>query len=202
MDQRDEWVQRVLGVAIAARSEAGHAGGSGSESLAQAWTRPGAGAGGQPLSASAARAQEAAAVSRGRVNFRKVQLKWRAAEAEANSQLDAFAKTLLADPEVKADPKFAQLEASMKDIKSLIPTFSDDLSDELDQLDNAATPDERKAAHAAALDVISEYEADLAKAEGLRELQDLADDEYGGMAFFSALQLALAELRREVEHSA
>ncbi len=131
-----------------------------------------------------------------------MQLQWRAAEVEASAQLNAFAKTLLADPEVKAHPQFAELAAAMGDVRSLIPTFSDDLADELDRLDNAATPDDRRAARDAALKVIGEYDTDLAGAEGLRDLQDLADDEYGGMEFFSGLQAALAELRRAVANAA
>jgi hypothetical protein len=139
------------------------------------------------------------------MNYRKLQLQWRFAEIEARTNLQAFVKILLADPKVRQHPKFNDVQAAAANITSLLPSFnglSDELADQLDRLHAPADEDDRQAARTAALKVLTDYDAELEGADGLRDLQDLADEEYGGIMFFSGLQAALATLRREIETAA
>jgi hypothetical protein len=165
--------------------------------LAGSRTRVASGSG-TVTGASSERAAKPQTVGRGRVNYRKLQLRWRSAESDARTQLGAFIKAVLADPEVRNNPRFGDVQAGFADLGSLMPDFEGSLADELDRLDVAATDEERKTARAAAIKVIENYQAELGAAETLRELQELSDDEYGGIEFFSGLQVALLALHREL----
>jgi hypothetical protein len=45
---------------------------------------------------------------------------------------------------------------------------------------------------------LSEYSEELDDAEGLRELQELADDDYGGISFFTELRQAIDSLEAQL----
>jgi hypothetical protein len=133
-----------------------------------------------------------------RVKLRKLQLEWRSAESSARAQLDAFVKAVLGDPEIKNSPQFADVEKAMAGVTAAMPDFDDALLDALDDVDAATNDNDRNTALKAAMKALDSYRAELDKAETLQELQSIADDDYGGMEFFSGLQAALIALRSEL----
>lgn len=150
----------------------------------------------------AARVSEANTGSSGRVSFRKLELEWRDAQAKSRKQLDQFVAAFLADQEVQADPRFAQISVAASEIAKQMPMFGNELEDALDAIDDAADDAARAKARTGAQKILANYSKTLDGAEGLHELQALADDDFGGISFVSELQLALDKLGAQLASAA
>ena len=148
-----------------------------------------------------ARRRDAAPVSSGRANVGRLRTQWRMAELTAHSALEAFVGQMLADPKVKQAPAYADLEAAAGAFADLFPDFGFALEDALDDLEAAEDDHGRAEARRHALLALDGYEADLAGADGLRDLQALAQADYGSGGFVDVLQAAFAALRGELSRA-
>jgi hypothetical protein len=145
-----------------------------------------------------ARQAEARTMAGDQVSYRLLQTSWREAQERAGAQLDEFVASVLADPELKGNARYPLVEAAASRIKGMLPKFGDDLETDLAQIDDASSEADRATARAAAVKTVGKYRAELDGASGLKELQALSDDAYGGLSFFSELQGALASLATQL----
>jgi hypothetical protein len=145
-----------------------------------------------------ARVAEALKGVKGLVQYRKLQISWRDAQTSANAELARFIAAVLADPEVQEDELYPDVVEATAAASTLVPGFGGDLSDVLDKLDATTDAEVRNDLTAEAKKLIGEYSSMLDDAEGLRELQSLSDDEYGGISFFGELQKALRSLETAI----
>ena len=150
----------------------------------------------------AARVSEANTGSSGRVSFRRLELEWRDAQAKSRKQLDQFVAAFLADQEVQADPRFAQISVAASEIAKQMPIFGNDLEDALSAIDDAADDAARAKVRTQTQKILANYSMALDGAEGLHELQSLADDDFGGISFVSELQFALDKLGAQLASAA
>ena len=148
--------------------------------------------------ASAARAGGAAATAGGGVTYRKLQFAWRDAQGKARKQLDQFVAAVLADKDIQADPRFGEAKAAASEIGDMMPEFGTGIETALADIDDAETPAARASAVAAARKVLGDYRKMLDDADDLRALQELSDDEYGGISFFGELQQSLESLEAQL----
>ncbi len=166
---------------------------------------PEAGAQLNALEAAIARAQSAArgraaktANSRG-ISWPKLLLRWRGAQSQAVAAVSQIGETILAIPEVRADPRFDKARAAVTMLPMLIPDFGDTLADLLDKGLGAGT-DSGIANEALAL--VTTYRQQLAGAVGLGRLERFAKNHAGGIAVLTALDGALAEIATSLESAA
>jgi hypothetical protein len=124
----------------------------------------------------------------------------RAAEARARAQLDTFKSRLLADQEVLQDSEFEHMQAVLRDAGELIPLFDNSILDALDDLEAAGDNARREAARARALELLSEYDAELQYSEILTELENLSNEWYG-IVFQSSLRKDIGALRQTLEQT-
>lgn len=148
--------------------------------------------------AGAARVAQAQKQSGDAVSYRLLQSQWRDAQVRARAQLQQFVTAFLADPEVKADPDFAAIKSQLGAANDLLPEFGTSIETALEAIDLAKDDQGRSAARAAASQVMDEYAANLESAAGLRELQSLSNDEYGGISFYTELQQAVESLKNQL----
>jgi uncharacterized protein (DUF2267 family) len=146
----------------------------------------------------AARAGEAATSSGDRVTVRHLTVAWQDAQERARQQFDQFVASVLNDDEIKADPLFNQVKAAAAGIARQIPDFGSEIEGALAKIDDASSIEARGKARDAAQVVLTNYNRTLDGAKGLRALQDLSDDEYGGLSFFSELQKAITSLETQL----
>jgi hypothetical protein len=147
--------------------------------------------------ASAARGREGAEVARGAVNYAKLQLRWRDAQAKARASMAELGRLLLTMPEVKTDPRLAQVQKAVATLPDLIPRFGEELADHLDTLTNGGP----KAADAKrdALATLATYRATLAAAAVLPRLEAFARRRLQAeLPSATALSDVLAELEAAV----
>lgn len=146
----------------------------------------------------AARTNEAAAASGTVAGYRRLQFAWRDAQDRARKQLDQFVAAVLADKKVQADEKFEEVKAAAAGVTRMMPEFGNDIETALGEMDDARDEAARKKARAAAQQVLESYSTKLDEAAGLQELQELSDDEFGGISFIGELQAALASLGAQI----
>jgi hypothetical protein len=147
--------------------------------------------------AKASRQQDARTQAGNTVTFRLLQRKWQNAEQQAHQHFDTFLDELLGDPDLQADERFPQLQAEAGRLADLIPDDGGMLTATLGVLDDA---DERQRPQARqrAMAALQTYQADVAAARALQDLQGLADKYYGSHPFLAELQKALADLGGEL----
>ena len=80
----------------------------------------------------------------------------------------------------------------------MMPEFGTGIETALADIDDAETPAARASAVAAARKVLGDYRKRLDDADDLRALQELSDDEYGGISFFGELQQSLESLEAQL----
>jgi hypothetical protein len=148
--------------------------------------------------AKAARTAQAAAEAGDTVTYRKLSIAWRDAQDKAGREFDRFIAKLLSDGEIQADPRFEELKEAASDIADQMPEFAGDIEDALGDIDGAGDQEERATARANARQILAEYSRTLEDAGGLRELQALADEEYGGLSFFTELRHAIDSLEAQL----
>ncbi len=131
----------------------------------------------------AARNAAAAAESGHKVAYAKLLLDWRRAQKETLDQIRQFVGMLLADKAVQADPRYEEVKEAADGLTELMPQFSSDLEDLLDDLEKADDPRERARMVTAARAEIAECQNQLDSAD---ELMDLAS--------FAAADFAVADM--------
>ena len=137
----------------------------------------------------------AAQTRKGLVKYRKAQIAWNDARAKARAELERFSRAVLADPDIQEDELYDEVVALSGEFTTLLPQFDDELEEIVDRLDGIVAEDARAPLIAELKSKVAEYRALLNEAEGLADLQSLADDEYGGLSFFHALDEALNALQ-------
>ncbi|MBW4092691.1 MAG: hypothetical protein HIU82_16530 [Proteobacteria bacterium] len=175
--------------------------------VSQAGENPDAGAIAQLATAIAqatqAGRQKAAAEEAGNtVTYRLLCTEWEAAEVRARRQLDSFIDMLLGDTDLQADPRYPELQARSAWLEGLLPDDGGTLAVLLRQFDDATAGPARVQAQKKARAALDSYRADLAETEGLPEMQELADDLFGGQPFLSGLLTTLAELGDQLDKRA
>ena len=146
----------------------------------------------------AARTRDAAAASGTVAGYRRLQFAWRDAQDRARKQLDQFVAAVLADKQVQADEKFEEVKAAAAGVTRMMPEFGNDIETALGEMDDARDEAARKTARVAAQRVLESYSTKLDEAAGLQELQELSDDEFGGISFIGELHAALASLGAQI----
>jgi len=160
---RSEWVERVLGIAVASS-------GSGSAAPSQ-----------DPNSQSAAEASHPDLAPR-----------VRKARRDAVDALVALGDRLLGLPEVMADPRADDVRAVVARFPGLIPS-ADTVLTALEDFDDADDENARGTASAAALKQVKAYAAQLADQSELTALQRIAADGLGGLAACARLSATLQQ---------
>jgi hypothetical protein len=159
---RDEWVQRVLGVATSGATP-GTTG-----------TAPG-------------------------IAYRQLLLRWRAAQQALDENLKSLGASVLNHPDVKADPRYAEVELAVAALPKLVPSFGGALEDVLDAGLNTDDPAELARLAAQGVTAIDAYRQQLTAASRLLEMEKLVAKELGGgVALHGALDEALVELRQQL----
>ncbi len=151
--------------------------------------------------ARAARVEQAAAES-GNVVYRALVQQWQAAQDAARTHLEGFVATLLADPELQADPRFPSLEQAAGPLAALIPSDGGQLQQALLALDDSSGPEEVAAAREDAVAAIESYRNSLAVESDLETLQQVADEAYDGTPFLSGLLQSLDDLGAKLKRAA
>jgi hypothetical protein len=154
------------------------------------------------VAARAARVADAAKAAGDRVTYRRLQRQWQDAQDQARNELDAIVSSLLADPDLKQDARYPRLQSVAATVTSLIPDDGGLLGQELLELDEATDPAENRAARDRAIKALKDYSGKLAQQSDLQELQAVAEEEFGGVAFLGHLQQSLAALGAQLEKRA
>ena len=240
MNERDQWVQRVLGISL----PGGLAASDDAEALDVAslteWlkdieaqaavlpaparadllarvkqTRPTLHAGNIKAATAAllaltteianaartARLEQATAES-GNAVYQVLVRQWQDAQDTARTRLDGFVATLLADPELQADPRFPNLQQATGQLAALIPSDGGQLQQALLALDGASGPQESAAARDDAVAAIESYRNSLTVQTDLQTLQQVADEAYDGTPFLNGLLLSLDDLGAKLKRAA
>jgi hypothetical protein len=132
----------------------------------------------------------------GLVNWRKAQIEWRAARNRALANVDALTRQVQVDPEILADPDGKEAIALAGQFAGLLPEFDESLEVTLDQLDAETDSERRTMLVQRASSELASYRLLLGAADGLAQLQELSDQEYGGIACYRELELALGKLAK------
>lgn len=110
----------------------------------------------------------------GTVAYRQLLLRWRQAQATVSSNLDTLGRALLANGEVQADPRFAQVQRAVGRLSRLVPQFGEALDDALDAAMNAGDQAGPQGLNRAALTVLSQYRTQLQAQPALSTLEQVA----------------------------
>jgi hypothetical protein len=129
-----------------------------------------------------------------KVEYAKLLLRWRQAQAETRARIQKLASDILADPEVQADPRYDDVIEAASDLADAMPGFGSELEDVLDGLDKITVPEQRVAQVETARRLIDECRELLGNADELAELSSFAADEYAEADLAGELRDALAEL--------
>jgi hypothetical protein len=148
-----------------------------------------------------ARMEQASAES-GNVVYQALVRQWQDAQDAARTHLDGFVATLLADPELQADPRFPNLQQAAGQLEALIPSDGGQLQQALLALDGSSGPEESTAARKDAVAAIESYRNSLTVQTDLETLQQVADEAYDGTPFLKGLLLSLDDLGAKLKRAA
>jgi hypothetical protein len=146
------------------------------------------------------RAGEAAKESGSGVAYAKLLLRWEQSQKATAANVAGFAARILADEDIRADPRFADVEQAVSKFSASIPKFGEELRDALDTLANkpfAERADERDAARK----LVGRYRGILDTAESFAELSEISEDFYGA-DLIGDLDAALAAIDAELARAA
>lgn len=129
-----------------------------------------------------------------RVDYAKLLLRWRGAQAATRMRIEELGRRLLADPEVMADPRYEEVEQVAADLISAMPEFGERLEDLIDGLDKLTDPVARAPQVEQARGEIERCRAILDDASELAGLSDFASEEYGDIDLIEDLRESLIEL--------
>lgn len=151
--------------------------------------------------ARAARVEQAAAES-GNVVYQALVRQWQEAQDAARTRLEGFVATLLADPELQADPRFPSVQQAAGPMGALVPSDGGQLQQALLALDDSSGPEEAAAAREDAVAAIEAYRNRLAVEGDLETLQQVADEAYDGTPFLNGLLQSLDDLSAKLKRAA
>jgi len=222
--ERDTWIERVLGVPLARTQEtlqgrfgaAARAVGEfeaakidGLPVLLAALDGARAALGGpdaelrldelEALIGKARRAAELRTINPRGIAYPKLLLRWRDAERNARMALEQFGRVLLSMPEVKEDPRLAQVEKAVAVLPRLMPDLGGRLSDLLDAGINAGSD---AGIAKEALGVVARYRQTLAAATQLQDLVAFGGRHGGDLKAVSTLDETLAEIAKNLAAAA
>ena len=138
---------------------------------------------------SAARGRVAASSNKRGLAYPKLLLVWRTAQTQAEAAVTALGKTILARPDVQADPRLDRAKQAVALLPGLIPKLGDELADLLDKGINAGSD---AAVATDALATVRAYRNSLAAAAPLARLEAFAAAHAGGLGVLKTLDGALA----------
>ena len=148
---------------------------------------------------SAARQAGVAADSGHQVEYGKLLLRWRDAQATFATNLKNFGTTLLARQEIQADPRLDVIRAAVAALPGLVPKFAGDLEDVLDAGISATDPAKKAALAADAGKAIDLYRGQLATAPVLAALEQFAGQGLGlQLPLHAALDSALDAIKQQL----
>jgi len=132
------------------------------------------------------------------VDYIKLLLRWRDAQARATENLRTLAQGVLALPDVQRDPRIAQVHDVAKTLPNLVPKFGEDLADQLDGLMNGGAKAEGM--REAALGTLARYRALLNGQPALPKLEDFARRRLGAdLATVTELANAIRDLEASLK---
>jgi hypothetical protein len=143
------WIERVLGIALQAAPEAGR-------------EPPGP-----------------TGPNQGLVAYRTLLLRWRSAQSRVDASLRTVGATLLARPDIKADPRLKDIQKAVSLLPKLVPAFGGKLEDVLDAGLNATDPAEQARLAKEGIAAIDAYREKLSAATGLLKLERFAAEDLG-----------------------
>jgi hypothetical protein len=141
-----------------------------------------------------AKNEEVTRESGSKVEYAKLMLRWRKAQSDTRGRIQELAAQLLADEEVKADPRYDDVVEAASDLVDVMPGFGQALEDLLDGLDRITDPAERARNVEAARGEIEKCRQLLDTADELAELAEFAADEYAQGDLADELRDALTEI--------
>jgi hypothetical protein len=148
---------------------------------------------------SAGRAREATPAKGRGVAYRKLLLRWREAQGTLDANLKSVGTTLLARPDIKADPRLGEIEKAVADLPKLVPAFGGELEGVLGAAMSTDVPAELERLTAEGIVVIDAYRQQLAAAAPLLELETFAAKDLGAdVPLHAALDQALVELKQQL----
>jgi hypothetical protein len=148
---------------------------------------------------SAERVRQAKVANVRGIAYPKLLLQWRTAQGQARAAVEELGRSLLAMPEVQADPRFERARQAVTMLPGLIPDLGSDLVDLLDKGITAASDD---AIAADALAIIGTYRGSLAAATSLGRLEAFAQKHADGLSMLATLDAALAGIATSLQASA
>ena len=173
LTQHDAWVERALGLTVA-----------------------GPRAGGQT---SAARAREGGPATGPLVAYRMLLLRWREAQSLFEANLQTLGKTLLARPDIQADPRLDSITQAVAALPKLVPKFGGRLEDVLDAGLNAEKPEDAARLATEGIAAVDAYRQQLAAAAPLLALERFAARDLGAnLPLHAALDAALMDLKQQL----
>jgi hypothetical protein len=197
-DDKAVWVGRVLGVTLPASQPDGTPPGGAAPGMdGPAQVREAA-----ATSLSHQRGAEAALLARGSVGRAKLQLAVREAHAEAVRNLNDLCAKVLALPEVKAENRAAEVQQAVQRLAGLIPPLDSALSDAVARYDAAADATERNAVARDATALLAGLQQKLSASRALRQLEQFASADLGGMKVAQDLRGALTNAASELRGAA
>lgn len=126
-------------------------------------------------------------------------MRWRDAQAQFDANLNAVGTTLLARPDIQADPRLEEIKQAVAALPRLVPEFGGKLEDVLDAGINAVDPAEAARLATEGIAAIDAYRQQLAAASHLVELEQFAAKDLGaGLALHGTLDEALVELKQQL----
>jgi hypothetical protein len=129
-----------------------------------------------------------------KVDYAKLLLRWRGAQAATKLRIQELGRQILTDPEVIADPRYEEVEEVAADLMSVMPEFGAKLEDLMDGLEKLTDPVARAEQVKQARAEVDVCQGILDDAEELAELSDFATTEYGGLDLVGELRDSLIEL--------
>lgn len=128
------------------------------------------------------------------IAFTQSRLVWDSTRKKVQSELRRLEASIL--DICKDEPDFAAIAAGAKTLYARLDFLDERLIDKLDEALNAATPEERRARHDEAREIVSEY-VDFVESEEL--LQDIDDNGFVGVAIKSSLTTSLGAIDKRLK---
>ena len=139
----------------------------------------------------------------GTVAYRALLVRWREAQSTVEANVQTLGRALLANAQVRADPRFPQVERAVPHLSRIVPDFGTKLNDALDAAMNAGAQARAQGLNRAALDVLAEYRAKLSKEDRLSMLEKIARDcGLGNLPLRREFEAAMDEMQQKLAAAA
>ncbi|MES2642903.1 MAG: hypothetical protein V4850_25690 [Myxococcota bacterium] len=120
--------------------------------------------------------------------YSKSRLIWVAAQKQARSELKKLVDAVLNDPETTADPDFEAIQTRMEGLGKALDRYGAELVDVMDEVTNARTEDQKRAAITKTVKVLSRYRQSLDRDKVLREVDE---NPYENVGVYATLKKSL-----------